>query len=51
MKKNCKKPFLWAGIYSAALTGFTAFVILDTFVLPQEQKNHPAAKNFAIHSK
>ena len=48
MKKNCKKPFLWAGIYSAALTGFTAFVILDTFVLPQEQKK---VTNSSIYAK
>ncbi len=35
MKNFFRKPFRWAIIYSLVLTCFTAYVLLDTFVIPQ----------------
>jgi exopolysaccharide biosynthesis protein len=35
MRRFFRKPFAWAGTYSVVLAGFTAFVLLDTFVIPK----------------
>ena len=33
MKKFFTKPYVWAAVFSILLTGFTVFILLDTFVL------------------
>lgn len=33
--KKTKKSSLWTKLYSAALTAFTVFVLLDTFIIPR----------------
>jgi exopolysaccharide biosynthesis protein len=45
MKRFINRPFWWAIVYSLLLTGFTVFVLLDTFVIPRAISAAPAADN------
>ena len=43
MKNIFQKPFRWALTYAIILTGFTVFVLLDTFVIPKAIQTVPDA--------
>ena len=47
MKKQ-KKPFLFAMIYSLLLVGFTAYVMLDTFIIPQAESRNAGTADYSL---
>jgi exopolysaccharide biosynthesis protein len=44
MKRFLSKPYWWTIVYTLLLTGFTAFVLLDTFVIPRAISAAPAVE-------
>lgn len=42
------KKFLWAVLYGAALTAFTAYALLDTFVLPDKLQANAGGSNYSM---
>jgi hypothetical protein len=45
MKRLLSRPYWWTVVYTLLLTGFTTFVLLDTFVIPRAITAAPAVES------